>query len=184
MNEQILDDNFSEKDTSYLDNLTRFERLGSMFLDHFFLCFTFIPFLIFLDITFLRDTGYSEFTFISLFVIYLNKDILNGRSFAKRYLGQIIIDNESEAPASELKCLIRNLTIPFWIIEVIFVIISPSRRIGDLMAGTRVVRVEKVTFKHSLSEFKNAKKWNWVLVFILAFFYIYFIFDKILFSIY
>lgn len=183
MNEQILDDNFTEKKTPYLDNLTQFDRFRSMFWDHTFLCLTIIPFLIFLEIILGgHPANYSDITIISFLSIYLNKDILNGRSFAKRYLGQIIIDNKSGAPASELKCLIRNLTIPFWFIEIFF-IISPSRRFGDFIAGTKVVRVEKATLNHSLSELKNAKKRNWVLVFILAFFYINFLLYIILFPI-
>ena len=43
---------------------------------------------------------------------------------------------KTDTVASSLKCLIRNITIILWPIEVIVVLVSPSRRIGDFIAGT------------------------------------------------
>lgn len=70
--------------------------------------------------------------------LYFNKDVIQGRSIAKRALNQEVVNIKNNDVASPLKCLVRNLTIVLWPIEVIVVLISPSRRIGDLIAGTRV----------------------------------------------
>ena len=41
-----------------------------------------------------------------------------------------------------MKCFIRNLTIPIWPIEIIFVLINPKRRLGDFIAATRIDYVD------------------------------------------
>ena len=50
----------------------------------------------------------------------------------------LVVDIKTGKVASALKCFVRNLTIAIWPIEAIVVLISPSRRIGDYLAGTRV----------------------------------------------
>jgi hypothetical protein len=87
----------------------------------------------FVNIIFLWGLGFSA---------YLNKDIFNGRSIAKRILKIQVIDHKSNQAASPLKCLVRNLTIPIWPIEVIFVLVNPKRRLGDKIAGTRIDYIE------------------------------------------
>lgn len=77
-----------------------------------------------------------------MFSVYLNKDALNGQSPAKRILKFQVIDHKSHEVASPLQCLIRNLFIPFWILEIPFVLINPERKLGDLIAGTRIVKHE------------------------------------------
>ena len=72
------------------------------------------------------------------FIVYLNKDIINGRSPAKRILKLQVVDIKTNNPASPIKCFIRNLTTPLWILEVLITIFSPERRIGDLLVGTKV----------------------------------------------
>jgi hypothetical protein len=50
-----------------------------------------------------------------------------------------IVENKTGKVASPIKCFIRNIFIIIWPIEVIVTLINPSRRIGDLVAGTKVV---------------------------------------------
>ncbi len=80
--------------------------------------------------------GFIVFTLVSL---YFNKDILNGRSPAKRILKFQVVDNATNLPASPLKCLFRNLTILIWPIEVLLICFNPSQRLGDKLANTKVV---------------------------------------------
>lgn len=80
--------------------------------------------------------------FFAMFFIYFNKDFILGRSIAKRIIGLKVLNNSTNEPASSLQCFIRNLTIPLWILEVIISLISPHRRLGDLIANTRVERCE------------------------------------------
>ena len=67
------------------------------------------------------------------------KDCINGRSIAKRVLKLQIIDNKTGESASALKCFIRNIFIIIWPVEGIVALINPSRRIGDYVAGTKLV---------------------------------------------
>ncbi|MCL6220516.1 RDD family protein [Zunongwangia pacifica] len=74
-----------------------------------------------------------------IFSAYFNKDAIKGKSPAKRILGLIIVDNKTGEIANPIKSVIRNITLVFWPIEVIFSLISPNRRIGDFIAGTKVI---------------------------------------------
>ena len=118
-------------------------RLGSMLLDHIIMCLVgaiigipvFILAFIFkkylnLDVTFIAG--------ILVFIIYFCKDILNGKSPAKRLIGLQVIGLKTRQPASKIQTIIRNITLPFWPIEVFYTLFSKNRRIGDLIAGTKV----------------------------------------------
>ncbi len=90
----------------------------------------------------LNTTSSIDWTLIIMYLamsLYFNKDVFQGKSIAKRIVKQQIIDIKTNEVASPIKCLIRNITIPIWIIEVIVVLYSPSRRIGDFIAGTKVI---------------------------------------------
>lgn len=132
-------------------------RIGSMLLDHIFMTIIavlfFFPQMMFDSMNFSTtdsDTGlfsvsdlglFSGISYISLIglVLYLCKDCFNGRSLAKRALKLQVVDIKSGRVASPIKCLIRNLFIIVWPIEIIAILINPNRRIGDLVAGTRVI---------------------------------------------
>jgi uncharacterized RDD family membrane protein YckC len=131
-------------------------RLGAMILDHFFMTMIaivfFIPGMI---------SGFSEafkvsheqtnpnfmggaFGYIGMFgfALYFCKDIINGRSIAKRILKLQVVDNSTGQPASPLKCFVRNLFCILWPIEVIVALTNPERRLGDRIAGTKLVNFD------------------------------------------
>lgn len=130
-------------------------RLASMFIDHFVM--TFIMMLLVMPVFVIQMIDVFELNhdplsldffwiaafFILGYAVYFNKDGLNGRSPAKRILKMQVINNKTNMVASPLKCLLRNVTIIFWPIEVLFVLVNPKRRIGDLIAGTRIDYVEQ-----------------------------------------
>jgi uncharacterized RDD family membrane protein YckC len=130
-------------------------RLASMLVDHF--AMTMVMMIIVLPSfamsmfnAFNLDHDPTHFGFGSMsflmffgFSAYFNKDIFNGRSPAKRILKLQVIDNKTGTPANPLRCLARNLTIVFWPIEVIFVLVNPQRRLGDYIAGTRIEYTEQ-----------------------------------------
>jgi uncharacterized RDD family membrane protein YckC len=185
MNGKILDREMVGSEFVYQDDLKAGERLKSMLLDHFIICFTILPPVIIPELIGIQISKWlDEIIMLLVFGIYLNKDFLRGRSPAKRILGQVVIDKETELPADGFKCVIRNFTDIFWIFEVIIVMFNPNRRIGDLIAGTKVVRTNKEEIKSILSNFQNANKLNWILSLGIAMFYIWIIFqitDSILF---
>ncbi|MFM2388040.1 MAG: hypothetical protein RL660_2797 [Bacteroidota bacterium] len=134
------------------ENINVGTRLASMLLDHFFMTMIiglmFIPF--FADFVSSIEAQSHQVTsnpfgnsfkiIMGLgYALYFLKDIISGRSLAKRILKLQVVDNRTGEVASPLKCFIRNLLIVLWIIEVLVVLGSPNRRLGDQLAGTRVV---------------------------------------------
>jgi antitoxin component YwqK of YwqJK toxin-antitoxin module/uncharacterized RDD family membrane protein YckC len=125
-------------------------RLASMLVDHFIMTFAmFIPIIPFMIIGMKdvfnisheqtsKDPAFIIYGFILGFAMYFNKDFFDGRSPAKRILKIQVINNKTGEVAGPLKCLLRNLTIPVWPLEAIFIIINPQRRLGDYIAGTRI----------------------------------------------
>jgi len=159
---------------AYQDDLTTVERLKSMLLDDVIICFTVLPIfmipLIIADIT--ESKWVSNIISLILVGIYLHKDSLGGRSAAKRILGQIVINADTGEPASEVRCVVRNFTTIIWIFEVIVVLFIPSKRLGDFVANTKVVRTEKEDVKKIFQDIKDAEKSELVLSFGIAVLYI------------
>lgn len=78
--------------------------------------------------------------YIFIMAVYMNKDAINGRSPAKRILGARVVNMSDGQTASPMKCMVRNLTLIFWPIEALLALLtSDRRRLGDYLAGTRVV---------------------------------------------
>jgi len=125
-------------------------RIAAMFLDH--LVMTFIIMFLAMPVIFIgfdssleNDTmalsSKFDWKFILMILavsLYFNKDIIQGKSIAKRALNQEVVNINNNKVASPIKCLIRNLFIVIWPIEVIVVLANPTRRIGDFVAGTKI----------------------------------------------
>lgn len=128
-------------------------RLAAMLLDHFFMTMIalvfFIPGIVsdFSDaFKVSHEPASAEFlggswAYIGLigFACYFCKDIIKGRSIAKRILKLQLVDNVTGEVAGPMKCFIRNLLIIIWPIEVIIALKNTSRRLGDRIAGTKLV---------------------------------------------
>lgn len=147
--------------------ITAKTRIKAMFLDHIVMSFI-IMLLIFpfifsgLGEGITDDSVATPFSsdFVSVIMIfgislYFNKDIIQGKSIAKRALKQEIVNIKSGEVASPLKCLIRNLTIAIWPIELIAVLVNPSRRIGNLIAGTKVENITEERNSKPKIDFRN-----------------------------
>lgn len=61
---------------------------------------------------------------------------------AKRIFKFQVVDFKTNKPANSIKCLIRNLTILIWPVEVIMALINTERRLGDYIAGTKLSNYE------------------------------------------
>ncbi len=128
-------------------------RLGAMFLDHVFM--TIIAMVFFLptmisgfsdafkvsheqtDFNFME--GPMKFLSMFGFALYFCKDIINGRSISKRILKLQVVDHKSGQVATPLQCFVRNIFCIIWPIEVIVAMTNTSRRLGDKVAGTKLV---------------------------------------------
>ena len=74
----------------------------------------------------------------------LFKDCLfGGRSLGKLICGLTIHNFETGEKASFCSLIVRNLAYVIITIEGVVVLLNKGRRIGDLMANTKVVRCEK-----------------------------------------
>lgn len=87
----------------------------------------------------------ENFTFTSpvysaviLFSMFINKDIYFGKSIGKYFNGTRVVSIRTGNAASPIQCSLRNLFILIWPLEAIILLFSPKRRIGDIVAGTKV----------------------------------------------
>jgi len=146
------------------------ERLVSMTIDHVamtgLMMVLFLPASVYFHITHPAIIGQKYYPvedspllfYAGTFVIslYFNKDSVFGRSIGKRILGLQVIDIRSGKPATPIQCLIRNLTILIWPVEVIFAIANTRRRLGDFIARTQLVYFDKALHQSAVRWFPLA----------------------------
>jgi uncharacterized RDD family membrane protein YckC len=119
-------------------------------------------------------------SFSLMMIALVNKDFFGGQSTVHRLLGFKVVNIKTNEQASKLKCMLRNVTAPIWIIEVFFLLVNPKRRLGDILAGTCLIEIESTDPELILVEIKNAKfdketkltliiSLVWVIVFVLLF---------------
>ena len=94
--------------------------------------------------------------FLGMMIVYpvtMNKDFLNGKSIGKRIFG-IQVQDLNNSKASEWKSSLRNFlpTIP---LDLLFTIFNPERRIGDLIAGTKIGIEKEYGIKTISSELRD-----------------------------
>ncbi|HVS98192.1 MAG TPA: RDD family protein [Puia sp.] len=131
-----------------LANLDKKNRLVTMFLDHvvmcIILCVVEAP-AIMVHIVRLQHSRppFELFDFgvydVFAFSLYFCKDVFSGRSVAKRILGFQVVNHATGLPAGPVRCLVRNFTLLLWPVEVIVSMVNVNRRMGDHLAGTRLV---------------------------------------------
>jgi len=132
--------------------LDRKNRLVTMLLDHAIMCFVCAillgPLMLYEMWGFAPTKEvsgllpHSSLYEVFVFSLYFNKYIYLGQSIGKRLLKFQILDVHTNRPANPLRCLVRNLTILVWPVEVVAALINVERRVGDYMAGTRLVPFE------------------------------------------
>ncbi|MCK6609693.1 MAG: RDD family protein [Bacteroidia bacterium] len=76
---------------------------------------------------------------IFLLSLFLNKDVFNGQSLGKRLFNLQIIKQSTGQIATPIECVFRNVTLIIWPLEVLFILVSPSSRLGDNLVGTKLV---------------------------------------------
>lgn len=143
-------------------------RIGSMLLDHFIMSAA--AMILTLPAVFINffsafnaahpttEFGISGPSFyISLigFALYFCKDVFQGRSPGKRITKLQIVHHRTGVIASPLRTVVRNLFCIIWPVEVIITLINPSRRLGDLIAGTRVVNYDSVQYPQTQTKFSQ-----------------------------
>ena len=131
-------------------------RLGAMLLDHIFMTIILMVFYLPAMISGFSDAfnlsheqtdfnfmeGPMQYIGLFGFALYFCKDIINGRSIAKRILNLQVVDNKTGQVATPLQCFVRDIFCVLWIVEVFVAMANTSRRIGDRVAGTRLVHYD------------------------------------------
>ena len=156
-------------------------RILSMLIDHISMCIIMLPVMLVMAIILAFVIGsepqlnsHSEYALLAMgtlaflpFTIYFLKDNYRGKSIGKRLMGYQVINVQTNETASGLQCFIRNLVIPLWPLEVLITLFSPTRRLGDLIADTKVIISEKEPMNSILSEIKQTK-FSWQTLVILG----------------
>ena len=78
-----------------------------------------------------------------LITFFQSKDMLYGRSIGKRVMKLGVKNIGTGKAANEISCILRNLTVIIFPAEILFFVISfflPSRRLGDFIADTIVIK--------------------------------------------
>ncbi|MFD2290968.1 RDD family protein [Mariniflexile gromovii] len=94
--------------------------------------------------------------FLAMMIVYpiaMNKDFLNGKSIGKRLFG-IQVQNLNNQKASEWKSSLRNF-LPIIPLDLLFTFVSPTRRIGDRIAQTKIGIETEQNLKTLSSELKK-----------------------------
>jgi uncharacterized RDD family membrane protein YckC len=148
--------------------VSRNERLSIAICEYFYLtCVSILFFLpIFIPIVIISgiqntvpQTWFILFMQSVIFIVFLNKDFWRGQSPVKRFYGYQVVDSKTRLPANKLKCFIRNLPILFPIVEVIPLLVSPKRRIGDFLARTVLIQISE-SDPESIIEDMRTSKWD------------------------
>src|SRR5690349_21312936 len=122
---------------NYNSQINAGTRIATMLLDHVFM--TVIAMVFFVpgivgqltqDLSASNEMAgpgfmYGPLGYIGLFgfALYFCKDIINGRSIAKRILKLQLVDNKTGQVAGPIQCFIRNILCVLWPIEAIIAII-------------------------------------------------------------
>lgn len=114
------------------------------------------------------DLSFNIIAIITWSIFFL-KDIFNGSSPIKKLFGLRVIDIKSNLAASPMKTVLRNSTlILLFPIEMFTTFFSPQKRIGDLIAGTKLIEVEKISIRQLKNHFHVDSKINIWIVIIVA----------------
>ena len=109
----------------------------------------------------LGETGIKFLNLIIMIPLYglcvtvFSKDFFNGQSIVNRLWGYQVIDIKTGTPPSPFKSMLRNLTAPLIPFELPFALINPERRLGDFIAGTKLIKVDKTDPELILKEIES-----------------------------
>jgi len=82
----------------------------------------------------------SNAAFIVWLVYFLFRDGIPGQSIGKRFLGLKAVQFESGRSCTWSNSLARNFTHMLFVLDALFILGSRHMRLGDMLAGTVVVR--------------------------------------------
>ncbi len=117
-----------------------FKRLLAFIIDLFIIAIIVNLLLVVVEIICSKQSVFLMLFFSSLMVtLLLCKDCFNGQSLGKRIMKIQLVDVKKGTEVSNIRCVVRNLLIPFWIVEIFVLVVSNGRRIGDYITKTKII---------------------------------------------
>lgn len=123
------------------------ERLFALIIDHIIMTFFGVSVMTGIMLNFFTGSGPTLpfVTLLAIFMIYMLKDIIGGRSIGKRVfsIGVRCLEDPGEIPSLG-RLILRNFTLLIWPVEFLILLFSTSgRRLGDIIAKTAVVKLDR-----------------------------------------
>lgn len=116
------------------------KRFTAQFIDE---CIAFLVgyVLLMLINKFIGNESFSLIVFFSVVILYtlFADGLFIGQSIGKKIKGLYVVTNDSEEPCSFFRSFIRNLTFLLGPFDLISLMGSSRRRLGDMLANTKVV---------------------------------------------
>ncbi len=94
---------------------------------------------VFVFMSFIEQNYLMKITFSIMFSLFLCRDNLNGQSLGKRLMKIQVIDNRTMQTPTNFKCMLRNMFLCVWPIELLIVLITGDRRLGDYVSKTKII---------------------------------------------
>lgn len=94
---------------------------------------------LFLSTYIIKSQFLLQFLSALMITLLLCKDCMNGQSIGKRVMKLQVVDSNTEENISAVRHIVRNLFLPLWYIEILILMISKEKRIGDYVAKTKVI---------------------------------------------
>jgi len=91
--------------------------------------------------------------FLLLGVVALNKDLVNGQGIVNRHFGYKVVDADTEITSTPIKCMLRNVLLPF---DFIFLQRS-DKSLGDRIFGTKLLKVTPTPPETILTDLRDYK---------------------------
>ena len=102
----------------------------------------FLGYLSFYILGFFVEKDIAGYTAIAIGLLYflLSDSLPDGQSIGKRLLNIQVLSEKSKQPCSLIQSFFRNIIFPLGILDWIFILFGPNRRLGDFLASTIVVK--------------------------------------------
>ncbi|TFB24067.1 hypothetical protein E3U55_04445 [Filobacillus milosensis] len=119
-------------------------RILAYFIDFFLVCLLLMGMVLIIGIDKLNNNVFLAITiFFIPIIIYLLKDIANGKSVGKRLMGIKVVTKNSRF--TSFKYILRNVFLLIWFVDWVFILFTRNRRrLGDIVSGT-IVDYDNVT---------------------------------------
>jgi len=119
------------------------KRFTAQFMDEVFIAAVAYTMLLTVLKFYPSNDDFQYIIFIPLIIIYtLISDGLfpTGQSIGKKIMGLYVVRNDNEEPCGIIRSIFRNMTYFLGVIDLIFLVFrKDKRRLGDLIANTKVV---------------------------------------------